>query len=111
MHGIDSMGGLTFKAMQAAARTNPKIQKRVDQYTIGYPMAFYDLVTDPDQRDNQISNPAHSEEIKRLQDILMNYMVTTRDPQLANYKTILAGGTCEVDIAPKGKKGKVDPDL
>ncbi|HZI32565.1 MAG TPA: sulfatase, partial [Candidatus Binatia bacterium] len=62
--------------------------------------AFYDLEKDPDQRENAINDPAHRAEIKRLQDILMNYMVTTKDPQLENYKTILAGGTCDVKIVP-----------
>jgi len=37
--GIDSMGGLSFRAMADAAQSNPRIKKRVDQYTIGYPMA------------------------------------------------------------------------
>ena len=108
-HGIDSMTGQSFKAMEAAAASDPKIKKRVEQYTVGYPMAFYDLVADPDQRENAINNPAHAAEIKRLQDILMNYMVTTKDPQLANYKTILAGGTCEVDTGKRGgKRGDED---
>jgi N-sulfoglucosamine sulfohydrolase len=100
------MSGLTFKAMAEAGKTDPRIQKRVDQYTIGYPMAFYDLVADPDQRENAIHNPAHAQEIKRLQDILMNYMVTTKDPQLENYKTILAGGTCNVDTSRQGNGGE-----
>ena len=94
--GIDSMGGLSFKAMEEAATTNPRISKRVDQYVVGYPMAFYDLEKDPDQRENEIKNPAYRAEIKRLQDILMEYMVRTHDPQLHNYKTLLAGGTCNV---------------
>lgn len=94
-HGIDSMSGLTFRAMKEAAETNPRIKRRIEQYTIGYPMAFYDLVADPDQRENAIRNPAYQAEIKRLQDILMNYMVTTMDPQLDNYRTILAGDTCD----------------
>ena len=51
---------------------------------------------DPDQRENEINNPAYRVEIKRLQDILMDYMVKTHDPQLDNYKTLLAGGTCNV---------------
>jgi N-sulfoglucosamine sulfohydrolase len=110
-HGIDSMTGLSFKAMEEAANTDAKIKRRVDQYTIGYPMAFYDLATDPDQRDNQIANPAHAQEIKRLQDILMNYMVTTKDPELANYKVILAGGTCDVNTnRGNGKRGKREAD-
>jgi N-sulfoglucosamine sulfohydrolase len=103
MEGIDSMTGLTFKAMVEAAKNDPKIKKRVDQYTIGYPMAFYDLAADPDQRENQIDNPVYKQEIKRLQDILMNYMVTTKDPQLDHFKTILAGGTCDVKTARNGK--------
>ena len=104
--GVDSMLGLSFKAMEDAAKTDPRIKKRVDQYTIGFPMAFYDLVSDPDQRENAIDNPVHAAEIKRLQDILMDYMVATKDPQLENYKTILAGGTCNVDTNKQGKKGK-----
>ncbi len=104
--GLDAMGGLSFKAMQEAAKSNPQIKKRVDQYTIGFPMAFYDLVADPDQRENVISDPAHAAEVKRLQDILMNYMVTTNDPQLENYKTILSGGVCNFDIGKKGRKGR-----
>jgi N-sulfoglucosamine sulfohydrolase len=108
-HGIDSMGGRSFPAMKEAAQTDPRIKKRVDQYIIGYPMAFYDLVADPDQRKNVIDDPAHQTEIKRLQDILMKYMVSTNDPQLANYRTILGGGTCDVDTrrksgAPKGQE-------
>jgi hypothetical protein len=96
LFGIDSMGGLSLKAMVDAAETNPRIKKRVEQYVIGYPMAFYDLEKDPDQRENEINNPAYRAEIKRLQNILMDYMVKTNDPQLGNYKILLAGGTCNV---------------
>jgi N-sulfoglucosamine sulfohydrolase len=96
LFGIDSMSGLSFKAMVEAANTNPQIKKRVDQYVSGYPMAFYDLEKDPDQRENEIDNPAYRAEIKRLQNILVDYMVKTHDPQLDNYKILLAGGTCNV---------------
>lgn len=100
LFGIDSMSGLSFKAMVEAAKTNPRIKKRVDQYVFGYPMAFYDLEKDPDQRENEINNPAYQAEVKRLQNILMDYMVKTYDPQLDNYKTLLAGGLCNVQIVP-----------
>jgi N-sulfoglucosamine sulfohydrolase len=111
LFGIDSMSGLSLKAMVEAAKTNPRLKKRVDQYVSGYPMAFYDLEKDPDQRENEINNPAYRAEIKRLQDILMDYMVKTNDPQLDNYKTLLAGGTCNVQtIAPKGKEHKEHGD-
>jgi len=104
--GVDSMGGLSFRAMEDAAESNPRIKKRVEQYTVGYPMAFYDLVADPDQRENAIHNPAHAAEIKRLQDLLLHHMVTTKDPQLENYQTILAGGVCAVDTGRKGPPGE-----
>ena len=107
LFGIASMGGLSLKAMIQAAETNPRMKKRVDQYILGYPMAFYDLEKDPDQRENEIANPAYRAEIKRLQNILMDYMVNTKDPQLDNYKTLLAGGTCSVVTAVrKGQENK-----
>ena len=102
LRGLDSMSGLSFQAMEAAAQTDARMKKRVDQYAIGYPMAFYDLVADPDQRENAIDHPAHASEIKRLQGILMDYMEKTQDPQLANYRTILAGGTCDITVGAKG---------
>lgn len=104
LFGIDSMSGLSFKAMVEAAKTDPRIKKRVDQYVIGYPMAYYDLEKDPDQRENQINNPAYRPEIKRLQGVLMDYMVKTNDPQLDNYKTLLAGGTCNVQTTVRKRK-------
>jgi N-sulfoglucosamine sulfohydrolase len=110
LFGIDSMGGLSLKAMIAAAETNPRIKKRVDQYVVGYPMAFYDLEKDPDQRENEIDNPAYRVEIKRLQNILMGYMVKTNDPQLDNYKTLLAGGTCNVQTTVRKGQQKHGDD-
>ncbi len=50
----ESMSGLSFKAMDEAAKTNPRIKARVDQYLLGHPLAFYDMVKDPDQRSNVI---------------------------------------------------------
>ena len=106
LHGIDSMQGLTFRAMAKAAETDPKVKRRVDQYTVGFPMAFYDLATDPDQRKNVIADPAHAAEVKRLQGVLMDYMVRTKDPQLNNYRKLLAGEKVEVEIEPAGGRGK-----
>lgn len=104
LFGIDSMSGLSFRAMVEAAKTNPRLKKRVEQYVFGYPMAFYDLEKDPDQRENEIGNSAYRSEIKRLQHILLDYMVTTHDPQLNNYKTLLAGGTCTVETTVRDGK-------
>ena len=103
---VESMAGLTYNAMVAAAQTDPRIKARLDQYLLGYPLAFYDLVKDPDQRVNAIKDPAYSAEIKRLQQLLLEYMARTGDPQLENYKTVLAGGTVTLDPNAGRKKGK-----
>jgi N-sulfoglucosamine sulfohydrolase len=105
-HGMDTFNGYTYAAMVDAAKTDARIKARVDQLTLGFPLAFYDMVADPDQRVNLISDPVHQAEVKRLQDILMAYMVKTGDPQLENYKTLLAGGTVNIDVNPPGKSAK-----
>ncbi len=98
----ESMFGLTYNALAAAAKTDPRIQARVDQYIKGFPLAFYDLVKDPDQRVNVIADPQYKDEIARLKQLLQANMEKTADPELENYKTILAGGT--IKFINQGKK-------
>ncbi|MFJ7296816.1 sulfatase-like hydrolase/transferase [Streptomyces collinus] len=53
----DSVTGLTYKALVAAAAGDPAVAKRVKQYTYGIPLALYDLQKDPGQRVNIIDRP------------------------------------------------------
>ena len=97
---IESMGGLTFKAMVAAAQTDPKMATRVKQYIYGIPLALYDLQEDPGQRHNIIDRPEHARRVARMKDALLKVMEDTNDPQLTNFRTLLAGGEPTVTEDP-----------
>ncbi|MHB1699962.1 MAG: sulfatase family protein [Acidobacteriaceae bacterium] len=88
----ESMSGLTYDAMAKAAETNAEIAARVKQYIYGIPLAFYDLQADPDQRVNQINAAEYRDEITSMKHLLLAYMEKTSDPQLENFKALLAGG-------------------
>lgn len=88
---LESMWGLTFPAMAEAARTDPQMAARVDQYVLGVPLALYDMATDPGQRVNLISDPAHAERAAAMKALLLAEMERTGDPQLANYRLVLDG--------------------
>jgi N-sulfoglucosamine sulfohydrolase len=102
---VDAMQGITFKAMDEAGKTDPRIAARVRQFLFGVQIAFYDLHTDPDQRHNLIDDPAHKAQIDLMKQRLLVYMQTTGDPLLDNFKTLLGGGS-PVVIQPKRKHQK-----
>lgn len=88
---VEAMGGLSFKAMAEAGKSDARIQARVDQLLQGIPLAFYDLSKDPGERRNEIGNPAYRPEVERLKALLLSYMEASADPQLANYRLALEG--------------------
>lgn len=88
----DSSFGLTFPAMERAGASDPKIAERVKTYLFGVPVSFFDLETDPGQRRNLIDAPEHRARIARMRDALLHEMERTRDPQLENIRTLIAGG-------------------
>jgi len=88
---IDSVTGLTFPAMKAAAATNSAIAARVRQFDLGVPIAFYDVHADPGQRINLINAPEHRNRIAKMKAILIDEMTRTNDPQLANVQAIYRG--------------------
>ena len=97
----ESMSGLTFKALLAAGKTDSRIRARIDQYLVGYLLAFYDLEKDPDQRTNALDDPKHRAEIDRLKQILLGEMTKTEDPLLGCFKTVLAGGKADIRSVEK----------
>lgn len=88
----DGFNGLTYKAMAKAGESDPRIAARVKQCTYGIPLAFYDLEADPDQRVNRLDDAKHKEEVAKMKQVLLDYMQGSGDPQLENYKLLLAGG-------------------
>jgi N-sulfoglucosamine sulfohydrolase len=101
---LESMAGLTFNAMRAAAGSNPAIARRVEEYVKGIPLAFYDLREDPGQRVNLIEDRRHAARITRMKQALLDEMQRTADPQRANFKTLLAGGIPTVPQDPERYK-------
>ena len=103
---VDSMTGLTFKAMARAGESDLRIAARVKQYLYGVPLAFYDLKADPGQRINLIKASEHEERIGKMRKLLFDYMTRTADPQLDNFKILLAGGQPVVPQDPERYRHK-----
>jgi len=76
----ENMAGLTWKAMLAAAGTNPAIKARTDLNTFRVPEEFYDLTKDRNERVNLIADPKHQEKIESMRADLLAFMQRTGDP-------------------------------
>jgi N-sulfoglucosamine sulfohydrolase len=100
---VDSLTGLTFRAMVRAGESDPKIAERVRQCHFGIPISFYDKQADPGQRLNLIDAPEHAARIAHMRDALLAEMVRTKDPQLDNVRTMIAGG--KPVVVQTGRKG------
>lgn len=76
----ENMAGLTWKAMVAAAESNPEIRKRTEFYQFRAPEEFYDLRQDRFERDNLIANASSQAEIASMRSELLALMKRTGDP-------------------------------
>lgn len=90
---VDSLTGLTWRAMNQAGQSDPRIAERAHQAAFGVPISFFDREADPGQRRNLIDDAQHRARIARMREALLHEMERTRDPQLANVRTMIAGGT------------------
>lgn len=76
----ENMAGLTWKAMLAAAVTNPVIKARTDFYSYRVPEEFYDLTNDRCERKNLINDASRQVEIEAMRKALLALMRRTGDP-------------------------------
>lgn len=76
----ENMAGLSWKAMVAAAKTNPKIKERTDFYLYRVPEEFYDMTNDRNERDNLINDVKRQPEIESMRNDLLALMQRTGDP-------------------------------
>jgi N-sulfoglucosamine sulfohydrolase len=76
----ENMAGLTWKALLAAAATNPAIKARTDFYLHRVPEEFYDLTNDRCERANLIGDPSRQNEIESMRNDLLALMRRTGDP-------------------------------
>lgn len=97
---LESMWGLTYPAMAKAAETDARIAARVDQYVRGYPLALYDMKADPGQRRNLLDDPSHRTKADEMKRLMLHEMERTADPQLDNFRIVLAGGTVRLKQEP-----------
>lgn len=86
---VEAMSGRSYNALAEAARTDPRIKARVEQFVAGTPLSFFDLTKDPDERANRIADPAYRAEIDRLAKLLLAHMERTNDPQFDGVRAAL----------------------
>jgi N-sulfoglucosamine sulfohydrolase len=76
----ENMNGLTWKAMLAAAQSDPALKARTDFYLYRVPEEFYDLTGDRFERQNLIHDPSRQAEIAALRQELLALLQRTGDP-------------------------------
>jgi len=79
---MDSTGGMTFRAMQDAARSDSEIARRVELFSRRVREEFYDFSADPDGLHNLIGDPRYAGEIRRLRSKLEDHLARIDDPAL-----------------------------
>jgi N-sulfoglucosamine sulfohydrolase len=78
----ESQSGLTFKAMRAAAKTDPKIAARVRLFQYRVVEEFYDFANDPDALHNLSDYARYKKELDKMRKELLKWMKHTNDPAL-----------------------------
>ena len=81
----ETMAGLTFNAMKAAAETDAEIGARVDLFLHRTPEEFYDYEKDPDAMHNLIDDPEYQKEIALFRKLMERHLKATDDPVLAPF--------------------------
>jgi N-sulfoglucosamine sulfohydrolase len=87
---VEAMGGLSFNALAEAAKTDKRVEGRVNQLLIGTKLALYNERADGAERNNLISDSKYRGEVDQLSKLLLAHMEKTSDPQLENFKKALA---------------------
>jgi N-sulfoglucosamine sulfohydrolase len=75
-------GTVTYRRMQALAKTDPKMAERLKFFDCRVPEELYNYETDPDARKNLIAVPEFQAQRERLTKLLETWMVQTNDPML-----------------------------
>jgi hypothetical protein len=104
------MAGLTWKAMLAAAATDPALKARTDFYLHRVPEEFYDLAKDRAERNNLIADPSRQPEIDAMRGELLALMRRTGDPFAEAFaarddKTLVPALIRELNARSKKKTG------
>lgn len=102
----ESQSGLTFKAMQGAARTDSEIAARVKLFQYRVLEEFYDFKNDPDALTNLIDDPKYQKEINKLRSELLAWMEHTGDPALNAFQNLTSTEARQKFIAEQDAKAQ-----
>jgi N-sulfoglucosamine sulfohydrolase len=76
----DAMGGLTWKAMVEAAKTDPEVAERVELYKYRVPEEFYNFKEDPNGLINLVNDPTYADELNKFKAKMLEMMKKYNDP-------------------------------
>lgn len=82
----EPQAGLTFKAMQEAAKTDPAVAARVKLFLYRVPEEFYDVESDPCALKNLIDDPSVKDQVARFRNELSRKMTATGDPLAERFR-------------------------
>lgn len=82
----ESQNGRTFRAMQAAGKTDPKIAARVKLFQYRVKEEFFDYEADPAALNNLIDDPKHQETIQMFRQRMQSRMKRVNDPLLGQFR-------------------------
>lgn len=102
----ESQSGLTFRAMQAAAVSNPQISTRVELFQKRVLHEFYTLTNDPHALVNRIDDTALKSDIATAQAAMLRQMKACDDPLTNAFDTFLKTGKPDmtgVHIGPQAQ--------
>lgn len=85
----ESQSGLTMKAMQKAAETDPEVARRVKLFLYRVPEELYDFEKDPNALHNLVKEQAYQTRLKTMRQRLLEWMQKTKDPLGPLYRTYL----------------------
>jgi N-sulfoglucosamine sulfohydrolase len=111
-------GTVTYRRMQALAKTDATVAERLKLFDRRVPEELYNYASDADALQNLINRPEHKAQRDKLTSLLDSWMVQTKDPMLAVFrgradpkirerymKEVEAEAAARNGTKQKGKKG------
>ena len=77
---VEAMSGLSFNALNDAAKADKRIAPRVKQLQVGEREQLFDLQLDRDERKNRLRDPEYAAELDRLRKLLLGTCVVPGIP-------------------------------
>lgn len=102
----DSTGGITWRAMLEAAKTDPRIAERVALYKHRVTEEFYNVKQDPDGLKNLAKDPAYADELERFRKQMLVMMKQYGDPAYEAYRDRNKPGVIEAFMAAQREQAK-----